>query len=95
MDIYAFNGQVMSTANKLLRTVLIVSATLVAIPLALVLALIALIVTLACMAFGMISGMFKNKPRWDDAFSMHTYEAEAVRVDSAKLNKRPVIIDHE
>ncbi|MEL6201230.1 MAG: hypothetical protein AAFR39_02600 [Pseudomonadota bacterium] len=85
----------MSIVHKLMRTVLIIAGALIAIPLAVFLAIIALIVTLACMVFGALRDVFKGKPRWDDAFNVNTYEAEAVRVDSSKMNKRPIIIDHE
>ena len=95
MDNYMRQTQQMSIATRIIRNSLIVAATIIAIPLALFLAAVALVITLGCMVFGVISGLFKNKPRWDDAFSMLTYEAEAVRVDSNKLNKRPIIIDHE
>ncbi|MEO1700988.1 MAG: hypothetical protein AAFR71_02970 [Pseudomonadota bacterium] len=85
----------MSIATRLTRTILIFAVLILALPLALILAVVAFVLGVAYMAFAMISGLFKNKPRWDDAFSMHTYEAEAVRVDRNKLNKRPIVIDHE
>ncbi|MEO1747396.1 MAG: hypothetical protein AAFR27_02045 [Pseudomonadota bacterium] len=85
----------MSIVHKMMRTLLIIAGALIAIPLAVFLAVVALVVSVACMAFGAVRDVFRGKPRWDDAFNMHTYEAEAVRVDNKKMNKRPIIIDHE
>ncbi|MEO0543607.1 MAG: hypothetical protein AAFY99_07295 [Pseudomonadota bacterium] len=84
----------MSTLINMPRA-LIVIASLLAIPLVIILALVALMATFVFMAFEFVAGFFRNKPRWDDAFSTHSYEAEAVRVDNNKRHKRPIIIEHE